>query len=226
MESKLSRRLILRCGASLLPASLIAQMPATIRQLGWHKLAAAATTDIVLDTISGLIAFVVPGPDPYSVAQGVSTPEPGGLDANILQGVVLALDASAPLPSVSTLTATALNGVALAVSGGAQPSGPFLSAFSNLSWAGKAAAFGILEGDPSLAQLRSLSGALCFLVAFAVYSEAGAFDFQTRTLSGFPVGWTISNYSGVFNGYNEFKGYYMGRTSATPSAPEFRGEAN
>ena len=34
------------------------------------------------DTISGLVAFVVPGPDPYSTTQGVTTSEPGGIDAS------------------------------------------------------------------------------------------------------------------------------------------------
>ena len=38
---------------------------------------ATAAPDLVVDTFNGLVAFVVPGPDAYSVAQGESTTEPG-----------------------------------------------------------------------------------------------------------------------------------------------------
>jgi hypothetical protein len=50
------------------------------------------------DTISGLVAFVVPGPDPYSTAQGVTTSEPGGIDAKGADFLLDALDHFFPLP--------------------------------------------------------------------------------------------------------------------------------
>src|SRR6266542_2924632 len=43
----------------------------------------AATVDLVHDTLNGLSAFVVPGPDAYLVVQGVSTAEPGAIAASV-----------------------------------------------------------------------------------------------------------------------------------------------
>jgi len=50
------------------------------------------------DTISGLVAFVVPGPDAYSVAQGVSDTAPGGLAADGVGFMLNALDNFFPVP--------------------------------------------------------------------------------------------------------------------------------
>jgi len=38
--------------------------------------------------------------------------------------------------------------------------------------------------------------------------EAGAFDPLTRTLTGPPLGWTLSQYQGVSDGRAEFLGYF------------------
>jgi hypothetical protein len=59
---------------------------------------AALLRELARDTFSGLIAFVVPGPDPYSVAQGVSTPAPGGIDAKGVDFIMYAADHFAPFP--------------------------------------------------------------------------------------------------------------------------------
>ncbi len=48
------------------------------------------------DTIGGLIAFAVPGPDGYSLTQGVSTTEPGGVDAGGVDFMLSALDTFYP----------------------------------------------------------------------------------------------------------------------------------
>ncbi len=50
------------------------------------------------DTISGLVAFVVPGTDAYSVAQGVSDTAPGGLAADGVAFMLNALDHFYPVP--------------------------------------------------------------------------------------------------------------------------------
>jgi hypothetical protein len=42
------------------------------------------------------------------------------------------------------------------------------------------------------------------------------FDKATKTLTGRPVGWTLSKYSGPAEGHKELKGYYQGRRSALP----------
>jgi hypothetical protein len=54
---------------------------------------------LAADTINGLIAFVVPGPDPYSVAQGVADPVPGGIDADGTAFLLNALDNFFPIPA-------------------------------------------------------------------------------------------------------------------------------
>ncbi len=50
------------------------------------------------DTINGLVAFVVPGPDAYSVAQGESDTAPGGLAADGTAFMLNALDNFYPVP--------------------------------------------------------------------------------------------------------------------------------
>jgi len=75
------------------------------------------------DTYGGLTAFVVPGPDPYSVAQGVSTPEAGGVAAQGPEFLMNAIDNFYPVPDdvarllVQSL-ATGLDDVPLELPGG------------------------------------------------------------------------------------------------------------
>lgn len=74
----LSRRAFLGHAMKLAAA---AALPAMLLDRGFLEAARAAEPDLVRETLNGLIAFFVPGPDPYSHAQGVSTEEPGGMDA-------------------------------------------------------------------------------------------------------------------------------------------------
>ena len=104
------------CAAALEPLAQV------VLDRGWTKVAKADEHDpmiLVRDTMSGLVAFVVPGPDSYSVQQGVSTAEPGGMDADIVDNLVVSVDMlqppPPPFPSVSMMVATVLNNVALAV---------------------------------------------------------------------------------------------------------------
>jgi hypothetical protein len=60
---------------------------------------ASLLDQLATDTINGLIAFVVPGPDPYSVAQGVSDTVPGGIDADGTAFLLNALDNFFPVPA-------------------------------------------------------------------------------------------------------------------------------
>jgi hypothetical protein len=172
--------------------------------------AEAASVDLVHDTLNGLLAFVVPGPDAYSVAQGVSTAEPGGVDAGVTGVLIASLDLSAPyLPHFSAMVAAILNDLAQAVNpaGG----GAFLSPFGGLSFAEKVAVFQIMDGTVAL---KPLAGVLPLLVAALSYSDAGVFDPVTRSLTGQPVGWTMSSYTGVADGRDEFKGYFEHRRAA------------
>ena len=155
--------------------------------------AEAAPLDLVRDTLNGFLALIVPGPDAYSQSQGVTTPEPGGVDANVLNALIATLDLSIPfLPPFSAVVAGTLNQLAQVMNPTA--TGPFSSSFSNLRYAEKVSVLQIMD---STDQLKSLGGVLPALVAYLVYSDAGTFDSKTRTITGRPVGWQISNYTGV-----------------------------
>lgn len=185
----------------------LVDLPGVLRGRGWLDAAQAADPDLVHDTLNGLVAFVVPGPDAYSAHQGASTTEPGGIDARITDVLIETLDRSLPFaPSFSATVAGILNAVAQVVN--ASAGGPFPSPFARLRFPEKVAVFAALDGDPAL---RPLAGSLPGLVATLVYSEAGVFDSRTRVLTGRPVGWAISGYEGVADGRDEFKGYFQDR---------------
>ena len=189
-------------------------LPELLDRAGLTEAALAADGDLVEDTLSGLVAFVVPGPDRHSVAQGESSPEPGGIDAGAVPALILGLDSIQEFqPTLAAGVAALLNGVAERVDPGSA-SGPFRSAFANLSFGKKAGVFSVLESDPSFAPFRSLVGVLAALVAFLAYSEVGMFDPATRTIAGEPVGWRISSYDGVADGRDEFRGYFEHRRKA------------
>jgi hypothetical protein len=161
-------------------------------------------TDVVRDTLNGFVAFVVPGPDEYSAAQGVTTPEPGGLAAFATDFLIGALNLSAPFqPHFAAVVAGILNDIAHQVNPSA--SGTFPSIFARLSFAEKTAVLSVMEG---LEPLKPLAGVLPAVVAFITYSEAPAFDPRTRTVTQRPIGWDLSAYDGVSDGRNDFQGYF------------------
>jgi hypothetical protein len=209
----LSRRSFIRHAGLAAAAMALLQAPEVISGRGWTQPVYAAESGPVHETFNGLLAFVVPGPesDPYSKHQGVSTDEPGGVDAGVTDVLIASMDQAVPfLPNFSVQVAGTLNGAAKIVNPSA--SGPFSAPFANLSFPEKVAVFQGLEGDPAS---RPLAGVLPQFVAFLVYSEAGVFDPNTRTLTGLPLGWELSNYEGVADGRNEFKGYYQNRRKVT-----------
>ncbi len=207
----LSRRAFLGHAMRLAAAAALIQLPAELIDRGWLETARAAEPDLIHETLNGLVAFIVPGSDPYSVTQGVSTEEPGGVDANITDALIVTLNLAqpqtVPLPPLSVAAAVVLNNAAQAVNPN-PAGGSFSSPFTNLLFQQKVTVLGYLEADPALAPLASF---MAFAVAFLAYSEAGVFDSQTRKLTGWPVGWTISGYQGVSRGHDEFKGYFQNR---------------
>lgn len=208
----LSRRSFLRHAGLTAAAMALLQAPEVLSGRGWIQPVYAAEPDLVHDTYNGLLAFVVPGSDPYSEHQGASTEEPGGVDADITDVLIDSVDQAAPfLPDFSVELTGILNRVAEAVNQSA--SGPFSALFANLSFPEKVKVFKLLEGGvvPELRPFVPLAGVLPQFVAFLVYSEAGVFDLDRRTLTGTPLGWTLSNYEGVADGRDEFKGYYQNR---------------
>jgi hypothetical protein len=202
-----ARRAFLRSSLVAGAAVAVSESPLFGR---WVEAAHVAAPDLTHETLNGLVAFVVPGADPYSVAQGVSTLEPGGVEAETTDVLVATFDGSAPyVPSFSAIVASILNDLAVAV--GAPPSGAFDSPFCRLSFSQKASVFQIMDSTEAL---KPLGSRLPALSAALSYSEAGVLDPQTRTLTGPPVGWSISQYSGVAEGRPEFRGYVGGHRAA------------
>src|SRR5262245_30070671 len=209
--STLSRRSFLSNLLLSAAASAFLQAQTFLTSADWVATLRAQGPDVIHDTLNGLIAFVVPGRDQYSMAQGVSTLEPGGIDAGVTDDLIATLDASTPfLPQFSATVAAVLNGLAQLVDPAAP--GTFVSPFARLSFAEKAAVFQIMDATDSL---ELLAGVLPAFVAAFSYSEAGAFDPATRSLTREPTGWQISGYQGVSDGRAEFVGYFENRKRAS-----------
>jgi hypothetical protein len=139
-------------------------------------------------------------------------------------------DQTVPL---SLVFALAMNQLAVATNP-ASLGGTFMSPFANLSWDDKLVAWEMFEqANPDLVAMidgalpepqsesvsgvvRFAAGALLEFAAFGTYTEFSTFDPATRALTGRPVGWALSGYQpgGPVRGWDEFKGYYQGRTKA------------
>src|SRR6266545_2740409 len=133
---------------ALLGAGALSSLPALLEKTGLAEAALAAGQDLTRDTLNGVAVFFVPGPDPYSVHQGESTPEPGGLETGAGEGLFQGLNFANPfVPNLADVVAALMNSTALAVNPAA--SGPFASPFSNLSFADKARVFAALDGNPA-----------------------------------------------------------------------------
>jgi len=110
-------------------AMALARATDLLTSRGWAQAAEVTTPDLLHDTFNGLLAFIVPGPDDYSVAQGVSTVEPGGVDIGVTDILIATLDETTPfLPQFSATVAGILNNIALVVN--PSPGGTFLSPFA------------------------------------------------------------------------------------------------
>jgi hypothetical protein len=206
MTSHGSRRAFIGSALCAGATAALLQAQPFLKARGWLDTAQAATADLAQDTFNGLLAFVLPGSDGYSIAQGVSTPDPGGVDTGATDILIATIDESTPfVPSFSVQLATILNGLALAVN--PNPAGTFVSPFARLSFAEKARVFQIMDATPAL---ELFGGLLPLFVAFFCYSEAGAFDPVTRSLKSKPLGWTLCNYQGVADGRDELLGYFPG----------------
>jgi hypothetical protein len=214
-QGALSRREVLARAGVLAAAVTLAPLPDVASRLGLLGTSAAATDAVVLDTLSGLVAYVVPGNDRYSRAQGQSTLGPGGVAAGAPDELRLTLNIAGP--GLADAAAAILNALAAAAHPGGQLRG-FASHFAALRFAEKDAVIRGLahNADPTMQELGATVPALA---AFLSYSEAGALDPRTGRLRHEPVGWRITGYTGVADIRNEFRGYYGGHRSARPSAP-------
>jgi hypothetical protein len=214
------RELLERASAFVAGAVVLDRLPHALRLQGWLEDAYAATPNVVQQTMNGLVAFVVPGRDRYSRAQGTKSKAPGGIEAGATPALIRTLDRFLPGPlPLSATAATILNGYAVQVDPTSQR-GTFTSPFANLSFAEKARVFQTVEAlqAESAGSIRFLVGNLPGLVAFLAYSEAGVYDAKRRRIRSRPVGWRLTRYAGVANGRKELKGYWQGRKAADPSA--------
>src|SRR5436305_2187335 len=112
---------------------------ALLEKKGLLGTAQAQSADLTVDTLSGLIAFVVPGNDAYSVAQGEKANGPGGIAAGGVEALIAGLDRYVPVTTLggsqslpaSGGVATLLNEYAMRVNPAAAGGG-FLSPFARL----------------------------------------------------------------------------------------------
>jgi hypothetical protein len=201
------RELLERATALVAGVAVLDQLPHALRLQGWLEDAYAATPNLVQQTMNGLVAFIVPGRDRYSRAQGTTTKTPGGIEAGATPVLLRTLDRFLPGPlPLSATAATILNEFAAQVTPVNRGYHPFLSAFANLSVARKAQVFQTVESlqAESAGSIRFLIGNLPDLVAFVAY--------------GRPLGRKLTKYAGVADGRKELKGYWQGRKAATRSA--------
>ncbi|MFD6859214.1 twin-arginine translocation signal domain-containing protein [Rhodococcus sp. NPDC060086] len=180
----------------------------------------AQSNPSVRDTINGILAFVVPGSDPYSQHQGVATESPGGVTPGTAQTLERTFDLAVPIPLLGDLGIDVTGSAAIAAlvdlfavtADPASVAGPFASPFANLSYDVKAHVFELLDTEPQFPgrPIEYAVNAIPTLAAFVAYSEVSAFDLERRELTGRPVGWELSGYEGVSDGWDEFQGYYGG----------------
>lgn len=220
-RAALSRRTFLTRAGMAGAGAAFAQLPGFLAGKGWLEAALAAESDLTRDTMNGLVAFVVPGPDAYSKAQGQGSKTPGAIAAKTTGAVIELLDrfvgtsAGPNLPSSSGV-AQLLNGYALQVNPAAT-GGAFASPFSRLKFADKIEVFRRFESETEGSELRFVSGILIGAVGFLSHTEWGVFDFKAQRLTGVPVGWRTSHYAGIAEGRNELKGYFQGRRAVHTS---------
>src|SRR3954451_13585584 len=221
-NSGVSRRAFLQRAGLFAGALASVDLVALLDKQGLLATAQAQSTDLTVDTLSGLIAFIVPGNDPYSVAQGVKANGPGGIAAGGVEALIAGLDRYVPVTTLGgnqSLPAsggvdTLLNQYALRVNPAATGGG-FPSPFARLSFKEKASVFEMFESDPTLegTEVRFVAGILPGFVAFVSFSETAVLE-PGHKLSKRPVGWGIAKYGGPAEGHPEFRGYYRGHRSA------------
>ena len=140
------RELLERATALVAGAAVLDRLPHALRLQGWLEDAHAATPNVVQQTMNGLVAFIVPGRDRYSRAQGTKTRTPGGIEAGTTPVLIRTLDRFLPGPlPLSATAATILNEYAAQVDPAAGK-GSFASPFANVSFADKARVFRAVEG--------------------------------------------------------------------------------
>jgi hypothetical protein len=226
-DDGLSRRAFVQRAGAFGAALATIDLAALLDAHGLLPAAEAATLDLTRDTLSGLVAFVVPGDDPYSIAQGERARGPGGIGAGAVPALIRGLDDYVPAASLpgGSVTIPASGGVATLPNQYAQRVNPvatrggFASPFARLSFEEKGRVFELFEREPSAegTELRFVAGILPGFAAFLSFSETGVRDPATRKVTKRAVGWKIARYRGPAEGHKEFRGYWHGHRSALKS---------
>jgi hypothetical protein len=221
--TEFTRRDLIERGGLLGLGAALAQLPGFLDSKGWLEDALAQADDGVAETLSALVAFILPGDDEYSKAQGEQTNEPGGIAAGTVPVFIANLDAFVPVavPGFGTETLPASSGVAFLLNRYAAEvnlagSGPFTQPFARLTFEEKVEVFKRFESDAAWndTEFKFVAGILPGFVGFLAWSEAGVIDPQTRQPTRRPVGWRLSKYDGPAEGHAELRGYYRGHRRA------------
>ena len=221
--TQFTRRDLIERGGLL---GLAAALPGFLSAKGWLEDALAQADGGATETLSALVAFILPGNDEYSEAQGEKTDKPGGIAAGTVPVFIRNLDAFVPaaVPGFGTETLPASGGVSFllnryALEVNPAGSGPFTQPFARLTFAEKAEVFKRFEAEAAAAdtELRFVAGILPGFAAFLAFSEAGVFDPATRGVTGRAVAWDVSGYSGPAEGHREHLGYWKGNKKAIQS---------
>jgi hypothetical protein len=223
-DDGLSRRVFLQRAGMLGAALATIDFAALLDSHGLLAEAQAQSADLTRDTLNGLIAFMLPGDDEYSIAQGERADGPGGIAAGGVGALIHGLDHYVPTTTVVGPNATlpASGGVAALLNqyaGRVNPAalaGGFPSHFSRLPFADKARVFELFEAESAAenSELRFVAGILPGFSAFLAFSETGQRDLATNKLTGPAVGWGIAKYGGPAEGHRELRGYWRGHKSA------------
>jgi hypothetical protein len=221
-QGGVSRRAFLQRAGLFGAAFATFDLAALLDKKGLLATAQAQSADLTVDTMSGLVAFIFPGNDAYSIAQGEKANGPGGIAAGGVEALIAGLDRYVPVTTLggnqslpaSGGVAALLNQYALRVNPAAIGGG-FPSPFARLSFKEKASVFQMFESDPSLegTEVRFVAGILPGFASFVSFSEVGVRQ-PGHKLSKRPVGWGIAKYGGPAEGHPEFRGYYKGHRSA------------
>jgi hypothetical protein len=218
--TQFTRRDLIERGGLL---GLAAALPGFLSAKGWLEDALAQADGGATETLSALVAFILPGNDEYSEAQGEKTDKPGGIAAGTVPVFIRNLDAFVPaaVPGFGTETLPASGGVSFllnryALEVNPAGSGPFTQPFARLTFAEKAEVFKRFESDSAWndTEFKFVSGILPGFVGFLAWSEAGVIDPKTRKPTKRPVGWRLSKYGGPAEGHAELRGYYRGHRKA------------
>jgi hypothetical protein len=171
----LTRESILERAGLLGLSSALAELPGHLAREGLADRTRKAARGYVDDTLAGLVAFVLPGDDDFSIAQGESHPAPGGVSYGTVPLLHEAFDHFGP--QAASGVAVLLNEYAAAVDPACRRGRRFRGPFARLSHAQKAEALRRFEADPRLASndLRFAARILPGFVAFIAFSRAGVY---------------------------------------------------